>query len=196
MSNRWRNLGYICDWNQWAVKAWRHAHSSNKTNKLKQTSAWQRADGNCFLGQERSADGGIHATRDHNNFSSVLRNTKNLGSAIQNKRRGMLTYGVVLLHDNARPYTAARTWELLVHFNWELFGYPPCCADLTSSDYRLCTYVKNWIWSQPFNNNVELMEGAKTWLSSQAADFFDTGTQNFCPRYDKCLNSGGGYVEK
>jgi hypothetical protein len=26
---------------------------------------------------------------------------------IQNKRRGMLTYGVVLLHDNARLQTAA-----------------------------------------------------------------------------------------
>jgi hypothetical protein len=38
------------------------------------------------------------------------------------KRRGMLTYGVVLLHDNARPHTAARTRALLEHFNWELFA--------------------------------------------------------------------------
>jgi hypothetical protein len=28
-------------------------------------SACQKADGNCFLGQERGADGGIHATMDH-----------------------------------------------------------------------------------------------------------------------------------
>jgi hypothetical protein len=33
----------------------------------------QKADDNCFLGQERSADSGIHATRDHIN---VLRNIK------------------------------------------------------------------------------------------------------------------------
>jgi hypothetical protein len=33
------------------------------------------------------------------------------------KRRGMLTYGVVLLHDNVRPHTAARIWALLEHFN-------------------------------------------------------------------------------
>jgi hypothetical protein len=31
---------------------------------------------------------------------------------IQNKRRGMLTKGVVLLHDNARPHTTARTTAL------------------------------------------------------------------------------------
>jgi hypothetical protein len=40
------------------------------------------------------------------------------------------------------------------------------------------------------------MEGVETWLSSQAADFFDTGIQKRIPRYDKCLNSGGDYVEK
>jgi hypothetical protein len=47
-----------------------------------------------------------------------------------------------------------------------------------------------------FSGNEESMEGVKTWLSSQVADFFDTGIQKLIPRYDKCLNSGGYYVEK
>jgi hypothetical protein len=34
---------------------------------------------------------------------------KKLQRAIQNKRRGMLTSGVVLLHDNMRPHMAAHT---------------------------------------------------------------------------------------
>jgi transposase len=55
---------------------------------------------------------------------------KELRSTIQNKRRGMLTYGVVLLHDNSRPHTAARTSALLEHFNWELFDHPPYSPDL------------------------------------------------------------------
>jgi hypothetical protein len=42
-------------------KQWMHAHSPNKQNKFKQTlCACQKADGNCFLGQERITDGGIH----------------------------------------------------------------------------------------------------------------------------------------
>jgi hypothetical protein len=45
-------------------------------------------------------------------------------------------------------------------------------------------------------NNEELMEGVKMWLSSMAADFFDTGIQKLIPQYDKCLNSGSGYAEK
>jgi hypothetical protein len=57
-------------------KHWMHIHSPNKPKKFKQTlPACQKADGNCFLGQEM-CDGGIYATRDHNNIRCVLRNTK------------------------------------------------------------------------------------------------------------------------
>jgi hypothetical protein len=55
-----------------------HTNSPNKPKKFKQMFACQKADGNCFLGQERSAGGGIHVTRDHNNVRSVLQNTKEL----------------------------------------------------------------------------------------------------------------------
>jgi hypothetical protein len=54
-----------------------HTHSPNKPKKFKQMlSACQKADGNCFLGQERCADGGIHETSDHNNVRSKLQKTK------------------------------------------------------------------------------------------------------------------------
>jgi transposase len=108
--------------------------------------------------------------------------------AVKNKRRRMLTYGIVLLHDNARPHTAAHTREQPEHFNWELFDHPPYSPDLAPSDYHLRL--------QLFNNNEEPIESVKTWLSSQAADFFDTGIQKLIPRCDKRLNSGDDYVEK
>jgi hypothetical protein len=83
----------------------------------------------------------------------------------------------------------------LEHFNWELFDHPPYSLDLVPCDYHLFTYLKNWLRSQRFNTNEELMEGVKTWLSSQVADIFDTGVPQIIPRY-KCLNSGGDHVEK
>jgi hypothetical protein len=64
------------------------------------------------------------------------------------------------------------------------------------SDYHVFTYLKNWLRSQRFNSNEEFIDSAKMSLSSQAADFFDTGIQKLIPRYDKCLKSGGDYVEK
>jgi transposase len=110
----------------------------------------------------------------------------------------MLTYGalVVLLYDNALPHTAARTRALLEHFNWGLFDHPPCSPDFSPSDYHLFTYLKIRLGSQRFNNNEELMEGVKTRLSSQAADFTDTDIEKLILRYDKCLNSGKEYVAK
>jgi hypothetical protein len=78
----------------------------------------------------------------------------------------------MLLLDNACPHTAARTRALLEHLNWELFDHTSYIPDHALSDYHLFTCMKNWLGPQRFNNIEDLMEGAKTWLSSQAADFF------------------------
>jgi hypothetical protein len=50
-------------------------------------------------------------------------------------------------------------------------------------------YLKNWLGSEPFKNNEELMEGVKIWLSSQMAEFFNIGIQKLIPRYDKFFSS-------
>jgi hypothetical protein len=90
--------------------------------------------------------------------------------AIQKKRRVILTSGVVLLLDNARPYTAVQTRALLEHFNWELFDRSPYSRDFAPSDYHLFTYLKNWFGSQRCNNTEDLMEGVETWLNSLLSD--------------------------
>ena len=46
----------------------------------------------------------------------------------------MLTKGVVLLHYNARPHTAARTNALIKLSNWEIFDHLPYSPDLAPSD--------------------------------------------------------------
>jgi hypothetical protein len=90
--------------------------------------------------------------------------------------------------------TAVLTRAMLEHLNWELFDHPPYSPDLAPNGYHLFICLKNWVGSQRFKNNEKLMEDVKTWLSSQAADFFDTGNQKLIPRY-KCLNSSDDYVE-
>jgi hypothetical protein len=83
----------------------------------------------------------------------------------------MLTFGVVLLYDSAHLLTASRTRALLKHFSWELFDRPLYSPYLAPSDYHQITNLKNLLESQHFDNN-ELMEGVKTWLSSQVAGRF------------------------
>jgi hypothetical protein len=108
----------------------------------------------------------------------------------------MLTSSVVLLHDNTPPHMAACTPTLLKQLNWELFDHPPYSPDLAPSDYHLFMHMENWLRSQRFNNIEELKADVETWLSSLAADFVEQGILQLIPRYDKCRNSGGDYIEK
>jgi hypothetical protein len=81
--------------------------------------------------------------------------------------------------NNTLSHTAARNRALLENLNRELFDHTPYSHDIAPSDYYLFTLtcLKNWLGSQLFNNNEELMESVKTWLSSHTADFFDASIQ-------------------
>jgi histone-lysine N-methyltransferase SETMAR len=108
----------------------------------------------------------------------------------------MLTKGVILLHDNAWPHTAARTNALIKLFNWEISSLPPYSLDLAPINYHLFTKMKVWLATQRFHTNEELMNGVNNWLHNLVAPFFDEGLQKLVSRYDKCLNVDGNYVEK
>jgi len=94
----------------------------------------------------------------------------------------MLTKGVVLLHDKARPHIAAGTNALMNLFNWEIFDHPPYIPDLPPSGYHLFTKMKVWLATQRFHTNEELMDGVNNWLHILTAPFFDEGLQKLVPR--------------
>ena len=61
---------------------------------------------------------------------------RHLRKAIQNRRRGKLSRGSVLIHDNARPHTARQTQTLLHdEFHWDIFDHPPYSPNLAPSDF-------------------------------------------------------------
>ena len=68
-------------------------------------------------------------------YNEIL--TDKVKPAIRSKRRGLLSKGVVLLHDNARPHTAAHTAETLRKLKFEVMAHLPYSPDLSPSDYRL-----------------------------------------------------------
>ena len=130
------------------------------------------------------------------NSAAYCETLKKLRREIQNKRRGMLSRGVLLLHDNALPHTAALTQNLITSFGWEQIDHPPYSPDLAPSDFHLFLHLKKFLAGQRFENDDDLKDAVKKWLTSQAAAFYEEGVQKLVPRYDKCLNNGGDYVEK
>jgi hypothetical protein len=57
-------------------------------------------------------------------------------------------------------------------------------------------HLKRFLAGKKFDSGVELKKSVETWLTSQAAHFYEQGIQTLVPRYDKRLNVGSDYVEK
>jgi histone-lysine N-methyltransferase SETMAR len=95
-----------------------------------------------------------------------------------------------LLHDNARPHT------LLEQLHWEVFEHPPYSSDLTPSDFYPFLHLKRFLAAERFSSDDEVKTAMQHWVEALTADFIDEGIQKLEPRYEKCLNLGGDYVEK
>jgi hypothetical protein len=46
-------------------------------------------------------------------------------------------FPVLLLHDNARPHTANKTYEMLQNFKGEVLEHPPYSPNLAPSNFHL-----------------------------------------------------------
>jgi histone-lysine N-methyltransferase SETMAR len=93
---------------------------------------------------------------------------KKLHRAIQNKRRGMLSWGVMMLHDNDRPHTLAATQDLIGTFGREQFNHPPYSPDLAPSDFHMLLHLKTFLGGRRFHD-VEVKEAVNMWFTSQVA---------------------------
>jgi histone-lysine N-methyltransferase SETMAR len=81
-------------------------------------------------------------------------------------------------------------------FGREQFDYPPYSPDLAPSYFNVFLHLKTFLGGRRFHEDNEVKEAVNKWFSSQAVSFYDRGIQKLVPRYDKCLNNGGNYVEK
>jgi len=68
---------------------------------------------------------------------------RELKPAMHSKRREKLSKEILLLHDNARPHTAAHTLETLKQLRWEAMEHPAYGLDLAPSDFHLFGPLKN-----------------------------------------------------
>jgi len=107
----------------------------------------------------------------------------------------MLSRGLCLLHDIARPHSAHVTTALLEKFKWDLLDNPPYSPELAPSDFHLFLHLKKHLDGKMFDDDDEVQE-VMTWSKGQVADFYDSWIQELVPRLNKCLDNDGDYVEK
>jgi histone-lysine N-methyltransferase SETMAR len=86
--------------------------------------------------------------------------------------------------------------DLIATFGWEQFNYPTYSPDLAPSDFHVFLHLKTFLSGWRFHDDKKVKKAVNTWFELQAASFYNAGIQKLVPRYDKCLNNGGNYVEK
>jgi hypothetical protein len=159
-------------------------------NKRLPESWWKLFPG---TGQERSADGGIHAIRDHSNVRSYCDTLKKLrrdGHSEQKSWKADVRCSAPPRQcASACSYSHSNTaWAFQLGIVWPPSLQPLSCSGRTTS---LPTLRTGWDHSAS-----TIMRSS--WKVSECGwvHFFHTGVQKLILRYDKCLNSGGDCVEK
>lgn len=188
-------VAYVTPESKQQSMEWRHSNSPRKV-KFKQTISARKIMCTVFWDRKGVLLVEFLPRNETINAAGYCKTLHNLRRSIQNKRRGKLSKGIVLLQDNARPHVANQTKDLITSFRWETLDHPPYSPDLAPSDYHLFLHLKKHLGGQRLQDDDEVKTVVMQWLTSQAADFYEEGIQKLVQRYDKCLNIAGNYVEK
>jgi histone-lysine N-methyltransferase SETMAR len=106
-------------------------------------------------------------TINSESYCGLLQN--HLKPAIRSKRRGLLSSGVLLQHDNARPHTARATAKKIMNLRLECIPHPAYSPDLAPSDYHVFGPLKEAVGGKKFSTDDEIKEAMHRWLRSQSS---------------------------
>ncbi|GFW15320.1 mariner Mos1 transposase [Trichonephila clavipes] len=110
-------------------------------------------------------------------------------------RQGLLTDGVVLLHDNARPHVSRVTQVELDKFKWETLDHPPYSPDMSPSDFHVLGPLKKHLKEKCFNSDDVIKDAVKDWVSSEPQEFWEQGILRLVHQGDHCAQAYGVYFE-
>lgn len=175
---------------------WHHSNSPSKPTKEKPNLNTRKLMATVFWDRKGLIHVEFMPRGETINSEAYCQTLNRLRRAIQNKRRGKLSEKIFLIHDNARPHASVQTRQVLENFKWDIFGHPPYSPDLAPSDYHLFPKLKDFLGGQQFANDDELKEAVTSWLTTLAVDDYNVGIEKLVPRYTKCLDRHGDYVEK
>ncbi|GFX65571.1 mariner Mos1 transposase [Trichonephila clavipes] len=77
---------------------------------------------------------------------------------------GMLSNGVIRLHDNAHPYTVNTMNTPLQRFRWEKLEHPSYSLDLSPYDFHVFGSLKRAIRGQRFITGDEVCVWTQAWI--------------------------------
>ena len=138
---------------------WRHTSSPTKT-KFKQTTSTRKVMCTIFWDRKGVLLVDFLPQGSTINTGVCCYTLQKLHRAIQNKRRGMLAWGVVMIHDNTRPHTSMQ--NLITTFDCEQLDNLPHSPDLAQSGFHLFLHPKSFLAGRWFHEDSEVKEAVTT----------------------------------
>ncbi|KAL0828929.1 hypothetical protein ABMA28_003828 [Loxostege sticticalis] len=126
-------------------------------------------------------------------YASLLRQ---LRDAFKEKRRGKLSRGVLLLHDNAPVHTSGVSKAAVKECGFTEIEHPPYSPDLAPSDYYLFTKLKSDLRGKKFNTDDEVKSAVLAHFEGKNSEYFLKGIEMLVRRCEKCIQIKGDYIEK
>ncbi|BFZ02563.1 hypothetical protein BsWGS_05602 [Bradybaena similaris] len=97
-----------------------------------------------------------------------------LKPAIRSRHRGLLSRGVLILHDNAHPHTATAILDTIKRLRSQILEHPPYSPDLAPSDYHVFGPIKDALRGRKIVNDDEIKDAVHSWLKGHRKHFFLT----------------------
>lgn len=135
-----------------------------------------------------------HKTTMTGDYYSKLLGT--LRDAIKQKRRGMLSRGVLLLHDNAPAHRSVIAQQAIHDCEFKQLNHPAYSPDLAPSDYYLFRHLKAHLRGTRFEDDESVKGAVESWLQGQTKDFYFKGIASLAEKWNKCVELKGDYIEK
>jgi histone-lysine N-methyltransferase SETMAR len=126
-------------------------------------------------------------------YSDLLRQ---LRQKIIEKRRGKISRGIRLLHDNAPVHTAAISKATIQECGFMELDHPPYSPDLAPSDYFLFSKLKSELRGKKFNDDDEIKQAVNAHFEGKDSTYFYSGIEALVKRCEKCIQVKGDYIEK
>lgn len=118
-----------------------------------------------------------------------------LRASVKDKRRGKLSQGVLLLHDNAPVHKSGVAQRAIRDSGFEELNHPPYSPDLAPSDYYLFSHLKKDLRGKRFESDEELVQVVTEWFDAKVETFYKTGIESLRDRWLRVIALHGEYIE-
>ena len=117
-----------------------------------------------------------------------------LRTTIREKRRGKLSYGILLQQDTERVYTCKVAMNAVEQNGYQLVPYTVYSPDLAPSDFFLFPNLRKDIHGCNFR--LEVIMAVEEWVSGKDPDFFSSWLMALEQRWSNCITLEGNYIER